>query len=275
MAVVLSWLTAVTGIFRTSIPEGQPSHAKLHLVSPHTPRLLSHVPRLNNQSTANIANRVLFITSVLGAVWAIATLFRRKSTRRSAFFVSFIDLCFAGALIAGVYELRHIANADCANFSRSQDFYITLTSTGVSGSSPFAFTVNKTCAMLKASFAFGIMNIIFFVSTAFLLLFMRRGEEKEVVVKETYRRRSHDSRYVTPTLVFLSLSWQLIHVFCKPDAAIPAAAPVTTAVRATADDSTTFESAVYPSKPNSSPSWFSQGRVRISNSDCQEFIPNI
>lgn len=137
---------------------------------------------------------VLFITSVLGAVWAIATLFRRKSTRRSAFFVSFIDLCFAGALIAGVYELRNIAKADCANFSNSQDFYVTLTSSGVSGNNPFSFTVNKTCAMLKASFAFGIMNIIFFVFTAFLLLFMRRAEEKEVVVKETYRRRSHDSR---------------------------------------------------------------------------------
>ena len=51
--------------------------------------------------------------------------------------------------------------------------------------------------MLKASFAFGIMNCIFFAITAFLLLFMHRRNEKEVVVKETYsRRRSHDSRSV-------------------------------------------------------------------------------
>lgn len=47
--------------------------------------------------------------------------------------------------------------------------------------------------MLKASFAFGIMNIILFAITAFFLIFMKR-QEKEVVVKETYRRRSHDSR---------------------------------------------------------------------------------
>ena len=49
--------------------------------------------------------------------------------------------------------------------------------------------------MLKAAFAFGIMNCIFFAITAFFLLFMYRAE-KEVVVKETYRRSSHGSRYV-------------------------------------------------------------------------------
>lgn len=110
-----------------------------------------------------------------------------------------------GALIAGVYELRDIAKADCTHFSNSGDFYVTLTSNGVSGNNPFSFYVNKTCAMLKACFAFGIMNIIFFASTSFLLLFMKRSEEKEVVVKETYRRRSHDSRYVVPRLSFFLL----------------------------------------------------------------------
>ena len=47
--------------------------------------------------------------------------------------------------------------------------------------------------MLKAAFAFGIMNCIFFAITAFFLMFMHR-QEKEVVVKETYRRNSHGSR---------------------------------------------------------------------------------
>lgn len=132
--------------------------------------------------------------SVLGAVWAIATLLRRKSTRRSAIFVSFIDLCFVGALIAGVYELRGITNANCADFKTSSNFYFSLDSNGFSGQSPFSFSLNKSCAMLKAAFAFGIMNIIFFFMTSVLLLFMHRREDKEVVVKETYRRRSHDSR---------------------------------------------------------------------------------
>jgi hypothetical protein len=131
---------------------------------------------------------------VLGAAWTIATLFRRKSTQRSAFFVAFIDLCFVGALIGGVYELRGIANANCANFQSSEGFYITLNNDGFGGKSPFSFDLDRSCAMLKAAFAFGIMNILFFCITSFLLLFMHRKEDKEVVVKETYRRRSHDSR---------------------------------------------------------------------------------
>lgn len=103
-----------------------------------------------------------------------------------------------GAFIAGVYELRDIAKADCTHLSNSGDAYLLVTSSGVSGNNPYSFNVNKPCAMLKACFAFGIMNIIFFVSTSFLLLFMRSTEDKEVVVKETYRRRSHDSRYAIP-----------------------------------------------------------------------------
>ncbi|KAI4208101.1 MAG: hypothetical protein LQ348_000349 [Seirophora lacunosa] len=138
---------------------------------------------------------VLFIVSVLAAAWAIATVLRRKSTRDSALFVSFIDLCFIGAFIAGVYELRYIANADCTNFSADGRFSLTIDNNGVTGDSPFQFNTDKNCAMLKASFAFGIMNCIFFAITSFLLLFMhRKRDDKEVVVKETYRRRSHDSR---------------------------------------------------------------------------------
>ncbi|KAI4110177.1 MAG: hypothetical protein L6R37_000070 [Teloschistes peruensis] len=138
---------------------------------------------------------VLFIVSVLAAAWAIATVFRRKSTRESSLFASFVDLCFVGAFIAGVYELRSIANASCSNFSADSRFSLTIDNNGVSGSSPFHLNVNKNCAMLKASFAFGIMNCIFFAITAFLLLFMHRNrDDREVVVKETYRRRSHDSR---------------------------------------------------------------------------------
>ncbi|KAL8655044.1 MAG: hypothetical protein Q9210_001135 [Variospora velana] len=138
---------------------------------------------------------VLFIVSVLAAAWAIATVLRRKSTRDSAIFVSFIDLCFIGAFIAGVYELRYIARADCTNFSADGRFSVTVDNNGVSGDSPFRLNTDKNCAMLKASFAFGIMNCIFFAITSFLLLFMhRKRDDKDVVVKESYRRRSHDSR---------------------------------------------------------------------------------
>ncbi|KAL8939256.1 MAG: hypothetical protein Q9216_003458 [Gyalolechia sp. 2 TL-2023] len=138
---------------------------------------------------------VLFIVSVLAAAWAIVTVFRRKSTRDSAIFVSLIDLAFVGAFIAGVYELRYIANANCTNFSADSHFSITVNNDGVSGTSPFRLNTDKNCAMLKASFAFGIMNCIFFAITSFLLLFMhRKRDDRNVEVKETYRRRSHDSR---------------------------------------------------------------------------------
>ena len=149
---------------------------------------------LGSASCADHGISTLFIVSVLGAAWALVTVVRRKSTRESAIFVSFIDLCFVGAFIAGVYELRHIANADCTNFSANGSFSVTIDNNGISGSSPFHLNTNKNCAMLKASFAFGIMNILFFFFTSFLLLFMHRNRDREVVVKETYRRRSHDSR---------------------------------------------------------------------------------
>lgn len=185
-----------------------------------------------------MCSRVLFITTVLAAVWAIATLFRRKSTRRSAMFVAFIDLCFVGAFIAGVYELRDIAQASCSNFSSSGDFYVSLGPSGFSGNSPFSLNINKTCAMLKASFAFGIMNTIFFFFTSFLLLFMRDREEKEVVTKETYRRRSHDSRYCLHLMLRCNFCHTLIYDI---DEVIRVMVVGTAEVRGTADSSTTSE----------------------------------
>ncbi|MDI1491117.1 MAG: hypothetical protein OHK93_002323 [Ramalina farinacea] len=143
----------------------------------------------------------LFIVSVLALAWAIATLIRRKSRNDSAIFCSFVDLCFVGAFIAGVYELRNITNANCSHFGLDSNFYVSLGPNGFdSNGSPFTSSINKTCAMLKASFAFGIMNTIFFFFTSFLLLFMhrrRRGDRKVAEKRETVyssRRRSHDSR---------------------------------------------------------------------------------
>ncbi|KAK4692623.1 hypothetical protein P7C71_g4617, partial [Lecanoromycetidae sp. Uapishka_2] len=154
-----------------------------------------HIFTKANQLTPSYV-LTLFIVSVLGAVWAIATLFRHKSTRDSAIFVSFIDLCFVGAFIAGVYELRGISNANCTSFTNDgSGISVSLGTNGVSGNNPFSVNTNKTCAMLKASFAFGIMNCIFFAITSVLLLFMHRNREDVTVTRESYsRRRSHDSR---------------------------------------------------------------------------------
>ena len=141
-------------------------------------------------------DRLLFITSVLAAVWALATVLRRKSTRESAIFVALVDLGFVGTFIAAVYELRGIAGASCTNFTAGS-FYLSLGPFGYIGrssNSSLALNVNKTCAMLKASFAFGIMNIIFFFTTFLLACFMHRRERDAVVEETVVRRRSHDSR---------------------------------------------------------------------------------
>ena len=144
---------------------------------------------------------VLFIVSTLAGAWALVTLFRRESVRRNAAFVAFIDLCFFGAFIAGVYFLRGVTNTDC--LSASGGFS---TSGGVSSSgdtiyinplnidyAPFSINANKTCTMLKASFAFGIINCILFFNSALMAMLLHR-RERAVVVEKTYRRGSHSSR---------------------------------------------------------------------------------
>jgi hypothetical protein len=135
---------------------------------------------------------ILFIVSVLGAVWAVATLFTYHRTKSNALFVSFIDLCFVGALIASVYELRFIGHANCTRTTPGATYSISFGD--VSGSvTGFHVSTNKTCAMLKASWVFGIMNCIFFFITSLLACVVGRGKKEDVVVvKEThYARHGH------------------------------------------------------------------------------------
>lgn len=99
---------------------------------------------------------ILFIVSTLGAAWTIGTLFLYARAKHSAKFVAFVDLLFVGAFIGAVYEMRGIAKADCSKFERS-NYSVNLGDwVGISGNAPKLVT-NKECAMLKASFAFGIM----------------------------------------------------------------------------------------------------------------------
>jgi hypothetical protein len=123
---------------------------------------------VNNQLTPTFI-LVLFIVSVLAGAWAVGTLFMYHRARTSGAFIAFIDLCFVGALIAGVYELRAITHANCAHFeTTTNSIYLNLGPFGYLGgqaNNPLHLHVDKTCAMLKASFALAIMNIIFFFIT--------------------------------------------------------------------------------------------------------------
>ncbi|OJJ40893.1 hypothetical protein ASPWEDRAFT_166944 [Aspergillus wentii DTO 134E9] len=139
---------------------------------------------------------VLFIVSVLAVFWAIDTLIRHGTTKRSAIFVAFVDLLFCGAFIAGVYELRFIANANCLHWEGGA-VYVSLGPFGLYGErtgNPLALDINKSCAMLKTCFAFGIMETLFFSWTAFWAIFMYQRESKVVVRETKVRRRSHSSR---------------------------------------------------------------------------------
>ncbi|KAF2791114.1 hypothetical protein K505DRAFT_281363 [Melanomma pulvis-pyrius CBS 109.77] len=136
---------------------------------------------------------VLFIVSVLGAAWAIGTLFLYTRAKHSAGFVAFVDLLFVGAFIGAVVTLRDMAKADCTSWDRTGVYNVDLGIVTVSGNK-WGLHTNKLCAMLKACFAFGIMNCIFFFITFVLALLVHRHHESRdrVVVK---RETSHVSRH--------------------------------------------------------------------------------
>ncbi|EMC94330.1 hypothetical protein BAUCODRAFT_46298, partial [Baudoinia panamericana UAMH 10762] len=98
---------------------------------------------------------VLFIVAVIALAWAIFTTIDYLRARHDALFVALFDLGILGALIAGVYYLRFITDQNCTSVNA-----------GFNGGSAYINgTFNKQCAMLKAAFAFAIINIILFFMT--------------------------------------------------------------------------------------------------------------
>jgi len=136
---------------------------------------------------------LLFIASVLGLAWALGTTILYLRARHSAFFVALVDLGFVGLFIAAVVLLRGIDGADCASFTSDGDIFVSLGSAGYVGwRANWNIDFNKSCAMLKASWVFGIMNCIFFFFTFFLALLVHRHHRDDRV---TVRREYHSSRH--------------------------------------------------------------------------------
>jgi hypothetical protein len=144
---------------------------------------LIHVYVSNNALTPTYI-LVLFIVSVLGAGWTIYTLFSYHRSRTNAHFIAFIDLCFLGSLIGAVYQLRFISHQSCSAASSSAFWAISFP--------PNSVSPEHTCNLLKASYAFGIMNCVLFVITAFFAFVMGRPKKDEKVV---VREESHHSRH--------------------------------------------------------------------------------
>ncbi|KAI0188177.1 hypothetical protein EV127DRAFT_135024 [Xylaria flabelliformis] len=136
---------------------------------------------------------VLFIVSVLAAAWAIFTLFSYHRSSTNANFVAVIDLLFVGAFIGAVYALRFITNADCTNVARGSSVDVNLGIFGSASLNGVSVAVDKSCAMLKASFAFGILNTIFFFFTA--ILAWMHGDRMSSRDDKTYVRETHGHRH--------------------------------------------------------------------------------
>ncbi|CAN8100988.1 unnamed protein product [Discula destructiva] len=143
---------------------------------------------------------ILFIVSVLALAWAIFTLFLYHRSSNNAKFVALIDLGFVGAFIAGVYYLRFVAGADCTNITPGSAYDVDFGIFGNYSGSFFNVNVNQTCALLKASFALGIMNTVFFFFTAVLAwihgdhLARDRRHHRRSTSSKRYYRETHYSR---------------------------------------------------------------------------------
>jgi hypothetical protein len=131
---------------------------------------------------------ILFVVSVLALAWTIFTVFSYHRSSANATFVAFVDLGFFGAFIAAVYFLRHVTRVDCARVTRDGDwrfFFGNLVAASIS------VEISKPCSMLKACFAFGIMNVIMFFSTS--ILAWMHGDRAYVEKRE--RSHSHSRRH--------------------------------------------------------------------------------
>ncbi|KAM0513259.1 hypothetical protein ACHAPE_008108 [Trichoderma viride] len=131
---------------------------------------------------------VLFIVTVLALAWALLTLLYYSRSSHNGMFISFVDLCFLGGLIAGIVYLRKIQYADCQDPSVDSIWYNHVHNVGIPG---YSWPIRKPCAMLKASWAFAIMNTVFFAVTA--LAAWSHGDDVIVEERVVRHRSSHHS----------------------------------------------------------------------------------
>ncbi|KHJ32050.1 hypothetical protein EV44_g0587 [Erysiphe necator] len=137
----------------------------------------------------------LFIVSVLALAWAIATLFTYHRSATNAHFVAIVDLFFLGAFIAAVHALRGIASQNCTSIKSSSAYSISFGIIGKATLNRFNFRANRQCALLKASFAFGIMNCLFFaITSALAAIHAFTQSDRDVYVRDTHSSRHTHQR---------------------------------------------------------------------------------
>ncbi|KAI1432575.1 hypothetical protein GGR50DRAFT_688878 [Xylaria sp. CBS 124048] len=148
-----------------------------------------------NNALTPIYILVLFIVSILACAWAIFTIFSYHRSSTNAAFVAFIDILFVGAFIGAVYEQRFLAEADCTRVVPGSPIDISLGLFGSASVNRLDVQIDKSCAMLKATFAFGIINTVLFFFTAVLAYLhgdrLSSRDQKTYVRETRVHRRPH------------------------------------------------------------------------------------
>lgn len=103
---------------------------------------------------------LLFIVATLALAWEFFTMVSYLRARHDALFIAFTDLCFMGALIAGVVLLRFVTKTNCMSI---HDHWAPFPNKP--NAIQYGTHAQKTCGVLTASFAFGILDTLSFAVT--------------------------------------------------------------------------------------------------------------
>jgi len=91
-----------------------------------------------------------------------------------------------GGLVAGVIVLRKISNADCTSVSVPFGMRIGGPDWEFDKEDGWGFSVERECAMLKSSWALGIVDAVLFFISAVLALFIYRKNEQRAIREKNY-----------------------------------------------------------------------------------------
>ncbi|KAF3314719.1 hypothetical protein TWF173_004531 [Orbilia oligospora] len=124
-------------------------------------------PYVDNNETPPDGLLTLFIVSILACAWALVTLFQFHRYRSmSGPFIAVVDIGFVGAWIAGIYLNRGISDADCSSFSAPLGLRVG--DNNYSAGDSWSASVNRPCAMFKASWILSIIECVLFFATCLL-----------------------------------------------------------------------------------------------------------
>lgn len=121
------------------------------------------------QNKAEVPDRLLawFIISILACAWALVTVYQFNRYRSvSGPLIALVDALFMGAFIGMAIIFRGISDTDCGNLDVPVG--VTFGDNTYSGGSDLNASINKPCALMKASWALSIINCVLFFITACL-----------------------------------------------------------------------------------------------------------